>query len=136
MMEKKIVGYIPRILYKLYLNLKERFDPALKIPEEEKLCVEICKKLINDDDSKLTFAPISNKRFIKNENKGIYIVIETYNITIINHVYSYSIYLSSANDYKDIVNSFDKILENQRQLLEQEIRFNITQSLTKILEKV
>jgi hypothetical protein len=135
-MEKKIVGYIPRILYKLYLNLKERFDPALKIPEEEKLCVEICKKLINDDDSKLTFAPISNKRFIKNENKGIYIVIETYNITIINHVYSYSIYLSSANDYKDIVNSFDKILENQRQLLEQEIRFNITQSLTKILEKV
>lgn len=135
-MEKKIVGYIPRILYKLYLNLKERFDPALKIPEEEKICVEICKKLINDDDSKLTFAPISNKRFIKNENKGIYIVIETYNITIINHVYSYSIYLSSANDYKDIVNSFDKILENQRQLLEQEIRFNITQSLTKILEKV
>ena len=135
-MEKKIVGYIPRILYKLYLNLKERFDPALKIPEEEKLCVEICKKLINDDDSKLTFAPISNKRIIKNENKEIYIVIETYNITIINHVYSYSIYLSSANDYKDIVNSFDKILENQRQLLEQEIRFNITQSLTKILEKV
>jgi hypothetical protein len=135
-MEKKIVGYIPRFLYKLYLNLKERFDPALKIPEEEKLCVEICKKLINDDDSKLTFAPISNKRIIKNENKEIYIVIETYNITIINHVYSYSIYLSSANDYKDIVNSFDKILENQRQLLEQEIRFNITQSLTKILEKV
>jgi len=136
MMEKKIVGYIPRILYKLYLNLKERFDPALKIPEEEKICVEICKKLINDEYSKLTFAPISNKRIIKNENKEIYIVIETYNITIINHVYSYSIYLSSAKDYKDIVNSFDKILENQRQLLEQEIRFNITQSLTKILEKV
>lgn len=135
-MEKKIVGYIPRILYKLYLNLKERFDPALKIPEEEKICLEICNKLINDDNSKLTFAPISNKRIIKNEKKEIYIVIETYNITIINHVYSYSIYLSSSNDYKDIVNSFDKILENHRQLLEQEIRSNITQSLTKILEKV
>ena len=63
------MGYIPRLLFKIYLNLKERFDPTPPIPEEERITVEICKKLINDPDSELTYAPISAKRFIKNESK-------------------------------------------------------------------
>ena len=58
-MENKVVGYIPRLLFKIYLNLKERFDPTQPVPVEEKITVEICKKLIFDSESELTFAPIS-----------------------------------------------------------------------------
>jgi hypothetical protein len=135
-MENKVVGYIPRLLFKIYLSLKERFDPTLPIPEEEKITVEICKKLIVDPESKLTFAPISGKRFIKNENKNMFVVIESHTINLINHVYSYSVYLSSQNDYKEIIQSFDGVLENKRQSLEDEIRSNIQHSLQTILKKL
>jgi hypothetical protein len=135
-MENKVVGYIPRLLFKIYLNLKERFDPTPPIPEEEKISVEICKKLILDPESELTFAPISGKRFIKNESKNMFVVIEHHTINLINHVYSYSIYLSSQTDYKEIIQSFDGILENKRQSLEDEIRSNIQHSLQTILKKL
>lgn len=135
-MENKVVGYIPRLLFKIYLNLKERFDPTLPVPVEEKITVEICKKLISDPESELTFAPLSGKRFIKNENKSMFVVIEHNTINLINHVYSYSVYLSSQNDYKDIIGSFDGILENKRQELEDEIRSNIQHSLQTILKKL
>ena len=135
-MENKVVGYIPRLLFKIYLSLKERFDPTLPIPEEEKITVEICKKLIVDPESKLTFAPISGKRFIKNENKNMFVVIESHTINLINHVYSYSVYLSSQTDYKEIIQSFDGVLENKRQTLEDEIRSNIQHSLQTILKKL
>ena len=135
-MENKVVGYIPRLLFKIYLNLKERFDPTPPIPEEERITVEICKKLITDPESKLTYAPISGKRFVKNENKNMFIVIENHTINLINHVYSYSVYLSSNTDYKEITQNFDGILENKRQLLEDEIRNNIQHSLQTILRKL
>jgi hypothetical protein len=135
-MENKVVGYIPRLLFRIYLSLKEKFDPTPPIPEEERITVEICKKLINDPESKLTYAPISNKRFIKNEEKSMFIVIEQHTINLINHVYSYSVYLSNSNEYNEIITSFDKVLEFERQSLEDEIRSNIQHSLTTILEKL
>ena len=135
-MENKVVGYIPRLLFKIYLNLKERFDPTPPIPEEERITVEICKKLINDPDSELTYAPISAKRFIKNESKSMFVVIEHHTINLINHVYSYSVYLSKNSDYNEIIGGFDKILENKRQSLEDEITSNIQHSLQTILNKL
>jgi hypothetical protein len=118
------------------LSLKEKFDPTPPIPEEERITVEICKKLINSPESKLTYAPISNKRFVKNEEKNMFVVIEQHTINLINHVYSYSVYLSNSNDYNEIITSFDKALESERQSLEDEIRSNIQHSLTSILEKL
>jgi hypothetical protein len=135
-MENKVVGYIPRLLFKIYLNLKERFDPTPPIPEEERITVEICKKLISDPDSELTYAPISAKRFIKNESKSMFVVIEHHTINLINHVYSYSVYLSKNSDYNEIIGGFDKILEKKRQSLEDEITSNIQHSLQTILKKL
>jgi len=135
-MENKVVGHIPRLLFKIYLSLKERFDPTPPIPEEERITVEICKKLINDPDSELTYAPISAKRFIKNESKSMFVVIEHHTINLINHVYSYSVYLSKNSDYNEIIGGFDKILEVKRQSLEDEITSNIQHSLQTILKKL
>jgi len=66
----------------------------------------------------------------------MFVVIENNTINLINHVYSYSVYLSSQSDYKDITQSFDGILENKRQCLEDEIRSNIQHSLQTILKKL
>lgn len=135
-METKVVGFIPRLLYKIFLNLKERFDPKLPIPQEEKITIEICNRLLDEYDSKLTFAPISNKRYIKNERKDMYIVIHEHTINLINHIYSYSIYVSDTELYRNLTNKFDNILDKERLKLEDEIQSNIQHSLKNILNKL
>ena len=136
MKENKVAGYIPKLLFRVYLNLKEKFDPTPPPKEEETFCVEICEKLIENTLSKLTIAPISNKRFIKNDEKDMFIVISNRQISIINHVYSYNVYIESDQLYKKIVDGFDNVVEQKRQELEDEIKNNIKHSLRNILTKV
>ena len=136
MKENKVVGYIPKLLFKFYLRLKEKFDPIPPTKEEELYSIDICKKLIKYSSSKLTIAPLSNKRYIKNDDNDMFIVIQDRTISLINHVYSYNVYIESDKLYVDILNHFDNELENRRIELENEIRSNIKHSLKSILEKV
>jgi len=135
-MENKVVRYITKLLFKFYLKLKDRFDPKIPIPEEEVYCIEICKKLILNPESKLTLAPISMKRFIKYEPTDMFIIIETHAISLINHVYSYNIYIQDTNQYNELISMFDKTLEDKRQQMEDEIRGNIQQSFKNILNRL
>jgi hypothetical protein len=135
-MKKGVVGYIPRLLFKLYLYLKEKFDPKPPISKEEHICYDICINLILNEDSKLTFAPVSLKRFIKLDEKDMFVVIENRNVNLINHVYSYSVYMENEELFEDILKTFDQTLEKRRQSLEDEIRNNIQHSLQNILEKI
>ena len=66
----------------------------------------------------------------------MFIVIQDRTISLINHVYSYNVYIESDKLYVDILNHFDNELENRRIELENEIRSNIKHSLKSILEKV
>jgi hypothetical protein len=135
-MENKVVGYVPRLLFKIYLNLKDKFDPKPKVTDEEIFASEICKKLITNPTSELTIAPISHKRIIKNEEKNMYVVMESYTIHLINHVYSYSVYLQETSKFIELTQIFDKVLEDRREILESEIRKNIKHSLSNILDKL
>lgn len=135
-MKVQVVGFVPRILYKIFLTLKEKFDPTPPVPEEEKITIEICKKLISSPSSKLTYAPLASKRFIHNQEKDMYIVIHQHTINLINHVYSYSIYLSDTGSYNELIDMFDGILDKERLKLEDEIKNNIQHSLESILKKL
>jgi hypothetical protein len=135
-MENKVVGYVPRLLFKIYLNLKDKFDPRPKVTDEEIFASEICKKLITNPTSELTISPISHKRIIKNEEKNMYVVMEGYTIHLINHVYSYSVYLQDTSKFTELTQKFDKVLEDRREVLEHEIRKNIQHSLSNILDKL
>lgn len=135
-MDNKVVGYIPNLLYKVYIYLKNRFDPQKPLPEEEEICYNICKKLIANPDSKLTIAPISNKRYIKNDENKMFIVIENRVIIIINHVYSYTVYCENDDLFFNVVKTFDIELDNKRVELEKEIQSNIQHSLKKIYESI
>lgn len=135
-MENKVVGFIPNLLYKIFLTLKSKFDPSPKLTEEENYAIEICSKLIQNPYSELSFSPLSNKRIIKNETLNMFIVMENLTIHMINHVYSYSIYLQDTSKYQELSNSFDSILEDRRSKIETEIRQNIQHSLKSILSKL
>jgi hypothetical protein len=136
-MEKyEVVGFIPKLLFRIFLFLKDKFDPKAQITDEEKFARQICEKMIIHPDSKLDFSPLTSKRIIKNETLNMYIVLENYTVHVINHVYSYSVYFQDSSAFKELIDSFDQVMEKRREVLETEIRSNIQHSLKKILDKL
>jgi hypothetical protein len=136
-MEKyEVVGFIPKLLFRIFLFLKDKFDPKAQITDEESFARQICEKMIIHPDSKLNFSPLTSKRIIKNETLNMYIVMENYTVHVINHVYSYSVYFQDSSAFKGLIDSFDQIMEKRREVLETEIRSNIQHSLKKILDKL
>lgn len=134
--KKKPFGYLTRILYKFYLKLKDKFDTGPKVTDEEKYCIEICNKLLTLPGSNLTYAPISDKRYLVNDSKSMYLIIADHTINITNHVYSYSIYVQETSSYTKIIKKFDSILETDRIKIEKEIQQNIKHSLQTILNNL
>jgi len=135
-MKANVVGYIPKLMFRVYLYLKDKFDPKIPITEEEKFCVEITKKLIEREDSVLTLAPLSQKRFIKNDELSMFIMIENRVINIINHIYSYTLVIEDDDSYQEILSNFDNKLDSIRLSLETEFRSNIQSSLKNILDSI
>ena len=127
---------LSKLLFKIYLYLKERFDPTQPATVEETFCTDICLSLIEMENSRLTYAPISNKRFIKNDTKDIFVVIDHRVINLINHVYGYNIMIEDDHLFNSIIEKFDDTLENKRLELEAEMKQNIKHSLQNILDKV
>jgi len=82
----------------------------------------------------LTFAPVSESRYIVNEDKQMFVVINNHTINITNHVYSYTIYIQDHSSYSRLTKKFDSILEEERQNIQDEIRRNIKHSLQTILD--
>lgn len=136
MQKIEVVGFIPKLLYKIFLSLKEKFDPKAQITDEERFARQICDKMIIHPDSKLNFSPLTSKRIIKNETLNMYIVMENYTVHVINHVYSYSVYFQDSDAFNGLRESFDQVMEKRREILETEIRSNIQHSLKKILDKL
>jgi hypothetical protein len=136
MENNKVVGLIPNLLYKIFLSLKDKFDPRPIITDEEKFAHQICDKMIQHPLSKLSFSPLSAKRIIKNESLSMYIVLESYTVHVVNHVYSYSVYFQDTTRFISLNNLFDQTMEKQREEIEVEIRSNIQHSLKKILDKL
>lgn len=122
------------LLFRIFLYLKNKFDPKQPIPEEVDTCTQIVIKILDCEETELVYAPVSNKRFIVNESKGMAITVENRVVHIINHVYSYSIYIESNDHYGKILKKFGEISEKKKIELEHKIDNNIKHSLSKILE--
>ena len=123
-------------LFKLYLYLRDKFNPKPIISDEERYAVSIARKLIGLEDTILYIAPISHKRFIRNDKNNIYVVVDVRNILIINHIYSYSVYIESDELYHSLVDFFNQTMERKREEFEKEIKSNIQHSLKNILENM
>ncbi len=95
----------------------------------------ICRRLISHPDSKFLIAPLSHKRYIKNDPLGMFIVLSNNRINITNHIYNYDVNLSPAISDK-LNDMFDNKVELLRQTFETEIKSQIKHSLTTILEKL
>ena len=130
---KQIIHKLKRLIQKQYIKIYRSSTP--KITTYEKDCVSICEKLIKKNETVVLLTPISNKRYIKNEEDQIFVILENYSVKIINHVYSYTVILGDKS-WNSVVTLFDSEVESRRNKFEKEITSNIKYSIKKILEKI
>jgi hypothetical protein len=110
-------------------------NPKRELTKNETICLSICRKLISHPDSKFLIAPVSHKRYIKNENLGLFVVLDDTQVSITNHVYHYDVNLT-FDEWDKLRKIYDAKTEKIRQDYESEIRSQIVHSLSTILEKV
>jgi hypothetical protein len=123
---------------RLKIYLKFRGITRIKMSSVDKNEIKssaICRRLISHPDSKFLIAPLSQKRYIKNDPLGMFIVLSNNRINITNHIYNYDVNLSPAISDK-LNDMFDNKVELLRQTFETEIKSQIKHSLTTILEKL
>ena len=95
----------------------------------------IFRKLVNHPGSTFLIAPLSLKRYIKNEKLGIFILLSDLRLNITNHIYNYDIDINEDLS-KRLQSMFDKKVELVRMELETEMQSQIQHSLLKILDKL
>ena len=117
-------------------EFKRSFLTTDQIPDQVKFSLEITKKLILDNKSVLSITPILNRKYITNEDKGVFISIYLNNINIIKKNYNIITYIEDTKLYDDVCRLFNKTLEKSR--LDDEASFskNVEDSLEELLNSI
>jgi hypothetical protein len=127
-----------RFLQRSAIKMIRMMNPDLRDKTKDNFEVEsfaICKRLISKQETTLLISPISGKRYIKSDGNQLFIIIESHQMTIVNHQYSYNIDIQ-GKAYKKIAQVFDAEVEHRRENMETEIRSNVKHSLSNIYKSL
>jgi len=128
---KKIYLEVKRFFKKKYIETLRYLRPKMQ-SRYEMIAFKICINLIEDDTSELLMAPITNKRYIKNDDKNLFVTIDSVNVNIVNDHCAYNVYLNEFLHQK-LIEKFNQKIELKRSLMEKKITQNIKYSLRGIL---
>jgi hypothetical protein len=103
--------------------------------EAEKDAAVIFRKMIKCQESELLMSPISQKQYVRNDEKRILLILDNYELTVINHVFSYNIRISQRTN-KSLNEAFNIELEKRRLEMEVSFKENVKHSLKTILVKI
>ena len=131
-MKEFFTKLLRRIYVKWILKTKYRRVP---ISENERTSLSICRHLISHENSKFLIAPLSGKRYVKNEMLGLFIILDDKLLSITNHLYHYEINVN-LRDWDRITVMYDNKTERIRQQFEDEIMSQIQNSLSDIKNKI
>ena len=134
-MMKLLIHKLRRLTQKWFISTVRITAPRQQKSQYERDCIYICKKLILKEDTILLLTPISDKRYIRNEENQIFVILENHAVKVINHIYSYTVILDT-NSWLNVVSIFDNEVEKRRDEFEKEITSNIKHSLKNILTKI
>ena len=101
----------------------------------EKTCFKICLKLISHSNSEFMIAPMSGKRYIRNNELSMFITMDFGRVEITNHVFNYNVKLLNR-DWERLIYIFDTETEKRRLEMEKEVSSNIKNSLDHVLERL
>ena len=89
--KKSMKHYLRRKIQKLSLKLFKLLRADVVFKNKYQMdAIKIFKSLLYNSDTLLLISPLSNKRYLKNDKKGLTIILDKNTVNIINHIYSYS----------------------------------------------
>lgn len=122
-----------RFLQRIAIDVTRKFDyHSMDRSTHAKECFLICQKLIENSESELIVSPLTAKRYIKNDESSIFVMIQGRTVQIINHVYCYSIHLDEKT-YERVIATFNHEQEKRCLSLESDVEINIKHSLKNII---
>ena len=123
--------YVKWVIWLRYKTLKKSDE----LTDNQRICLSICRSLINHPDSKFLIAPLSGERFIKNTELRLFVILEGRQISITNHIYHYDVTLYDR-EWERLIRLYDNKTEFTRQQYKEEMKSQIKNSLYAILDKV
>jgi hypothetical protein len=127
---------LQRIKLKMIISVKRKNHPQDdEVKSYEKTCIKICLKLISHDETEFMIAPMSGKKYLKNDPLGIFIVLYDNRVEITNHTYSYNVRLT-GRDWERLMYIFDNETEKRRLNTENQISSQINNSLHDVLDRI
>jgi len=136
-MKKFFKRFIRRTKLRLFLISKMKPMPTYEedAVTYEKTCFKICLKLISNTDSEFMIAPMSGKRYIRNEELDMFITLDYGRVEITNHVFNYNVKLLNR-DWERLIYIYDTETEKRRNNMEKEVSSNIKNSLDHVLQRL
>lgn len=133
------MSYFKRLFKRMYAkylkSVRYSANQTTENNHNERICKSICYKMINNPHSKFLIAPLSGKRYIKNEVLKVFIILDDKKVTITNHIYHYDVILSQR-DFDRVSHMYDNKTEEIRNDFEKEMMSQIMVSLSTILHKI
>jgi hypothetical protein len=117
-------------LAKRRVRLRNRMTKPFIPNEKEQKAINIVKTLIKDETSVMLVAPLSKKRYIKNERRQMFVIMEDVNLTLASSKYMYYYDLTVNDRVASILSkNFDNVLESRRNVMEKEMIQGVTSNL-------
>lgn len=129
----KLNRFFQRTAIKTFRLMNPNIDKHASDYDHE--AFSIAKRLISKRETILLISPISRKRYIKSDDNQLFIIIESHQMTIVNHQYSYNIDIAGKS-FEKISQVFDAEVEKRRENMEAEIRSNVKHSLSNIYKNL
>jgi hypothetical protein len=136
---KHSIHRFKRLSQKVSIKVHRLLDPLDKAEtrsgEAERDAAFIFRKMIKCQESELLMSPISQKQYVRNDEKRILLILDNYELTVINHVFSYNIRISQRT-IKSLNEAFNIEIEKRRLEMEVSFKENVKHSLKTILVKI
>lgn len=128
--------FFKRLWMRFSIRVSKKLSQEIEtLDENERLSSAICRNLIKHPESTFLIAPLSHKRYIRNESLQMFIILQDDRMNITNHIYNYDILL--RKDTSERLNRiFDHRVEESRSKFEAEMKSQVRHSLHIILKKI
>ncbi len=128
--------FFKKLWIRIFIRVSKKIHPSIEsLEDNEKLASAIGRTLIKHPESTFLIAPLSQKRYIRNEVMQMFIILEGDRMNITNHIYNYDILLTKDTSEK-LNRIFDYKVEEVRSKFEKEMKSQIHHSLHSILQKL
>ena len=132
--------YLKRLVKKIKFKFGTIGRTSFKSQEHsiepyEKTAFKICVKVIGHPNSEFMIAPMSGKRYIRNEELDMFITLDYGRVEITNHVFNYNVKLLNR-DWERLIYIYDTETEKRRNNMEKEVSSNIKNSLDHVLQRL